>query len=191
MQEGDETNRQNLSSDSKKPLKVVNFSSEQPDKNNDFNGSSIIKWSAKDEVNSKTVKWQLLFLVIGIIISAITYLWTKDVIPTIAVALIVIIYIVSAGQKAKEITYELASEGILINDSLYKYSLFKSFSVIQDSMSGLKNIALNPLKRFTVPKTIFLDIKKEEDIINFLAQFLSYEERQQDVADKLASRLRF
>ncbi|MBI2007971.1 hypothetical protein HYS85_01920 [Candidatus Saccharibacteria bacterium] len=146
-------------------------------------------WTASEFIeHNRGGSWYLLLALGTAALAAGTYFLTKEYFAVgtiVAVGIIVAIY---ARQKPKQVTYELSSSGLRIGEKLYSYSLFKSFSLINDG--GLNSIQLTPLKKLMPPISAYYKAADEEKISDILGQHLPIEEAKPSGIDRLSRRLR-
>ncbi len=155
----------------------------KPPKDNAFT------WTASEYIDhNRGGGWYLLLVLGTAALAAGTYFLTKEYFAAgtiVAVGIIVAIY---ARQKPKQVTYELSSSGLRIGEKLYSYSLFKSFSLMNDG--GLNSIQLTPLKKLMPPISAYYQAADEEKISDILGQHLPIEEAKPSGIDRLSRRLR-
>ncbi|HEY5550151.1 MAG TPA: hypothetical protein VIK37_03080 [Candidatus Saccharimonadales bacterium] len=146
-------------------------------------------WTASDFIDhNRGGSWYLLLFLGTAALTVGTYFLTKEYIAVgtiVAVGVIVAIY---ARQKPKQVTYELSSSGLRIGEKLYAYSLFKSFSLINDGL--LNSVQLMPLKKLMPPISAYYQAADEEKITDILGQHLPIEEAKPSGIDRLSRRLR-
>jgi hypothetical protein len=147
-------------------------------------------WTASEYIDhNRGGSWYLLLALGTAALAAGTYFLTKEYFAVgtiIAVGIIIAIY---ARQKPKQVTYELSSSGLRIGEKLYPYSLFKSFSLINDGV--LNSVQLMPLKKLMPPISVYYQAADEEKITDILGQHLPFEETKPSSIDRLSRRLRF
>src|SRR3989344_3089329 len=151
-----------------------------------------ISWTASEFVlHDKSALWYMAIILCGIGIAAITYFISakKDVLAPIIVLVATIIFAVYASRKPRELNYELDGGGLKLDQKLYPYAQFRSFSVIQED--GIESIWFLPLKRFNPGLTIYFAPDDRDKIVDVLSQYLPVEPRQLDVLDKLLHKIRF
>lgn len=128
----------------------------------------------------------LIFIIAGL--TVLVYFITKDYVATGTIPVVGIILAVFASHKPGVVQYEISESGLKIGQKSYPYSLFKSFSVLQEG--NLKSINLFPLKRFMPTIAAYFDPPDEAKIVDALGDHLPYEERKMDKIDILSRRLR-
>lgn len=149
-----------------------------------------ITWTASEYLaHDKTILWYAVLAGAAVVLAALVFLVTRDKISTGVILLAGITLGIFAARKPHVLTYELNEQGIRIAGKPYDYSLFKSFTIIQNS--GVPSVELMPLKRFMPPLTIYFDPQDADTIIEVMTNFLPHEQREIAMVDRLMHRLRF
>ena len=149
-----------------------------------------VSWSASEYIaNPKNVEWFSILGIGSLVLAAVVYLLTRDVINTGIILVLGIIVGVFAARQPQVLDYHIDEQGIHIGPKFYPYPGFKSFSVVEEG--AFAHISLMPLKRFMPPLAIHFAPDDEEKIIDTLADYLPYEEHKIDMVDSLSRRLRF
>jgi hypothetical protein len=152
--------------------------------------SIIEPWSSTEFVgHEKNTSWFFALGIVIIIVTALVYLWTKDIFSSIMVVAIGVIFAVYARHQPRKIMYELTNIGVKIDSRYYHYTEFKSFSVVDEGKIG--SIIFTKLKRFAPPASIYYDLNDEDKIIDAVSEFLPHEEKKNDAIDNLMKKVRF
>lgn len=150
-----------------------------------------VSWTASEFIDhAKSLNWYLIVGIVGVIGSIGVYFWTKDIVSTAAIAVVAILFAVSAARKPRVLPYTVDEAGIQIGPKHYAFAEFKTFSLIHDS-SAFSSIHLLPLKRFAPPVSMYFPPDEEDAIATALSMYLPYEERKADATDRLLKKLRF
>lgn len=151
---------------------------------------SSMVWTASEYIEHQhSLGWYLMLLLVTAAIAAVAYLVTKDYFSVGITVMVGIIVATSAGRKPREIKYELTAQGIHVGAKFYKYSRFKSFSIIHEG--SINSVEFTPLKKLMLPVAAFFGPGDEERIMDIIGQHLPYEERKMDSVDRLSRKLRF
>jgi len=151
---------------------------------------SPIQWSASEYVaNPRGTGWFLGLTALSVLVAALIFMITRDVVSTVAVLLIGLAVGIFSARKPKVLNYTINDRGIQIGIKQYPYAMFRSFSILQKGSFG--SIYLMPLKRFMPPIEIHFELNDQERITSTLADYLPFEERSPDLVDTLFERLRF
>lgn len=149
-----------------------------------------IEWTASEYAASpKNAGWFLALAAGSILLAAVVYLLTSDLVSTAVIIILGIIVGIFAARQPQVLQYAVDNNGVHVGPKLYPYNVFKSFSVADDQAIGF--IQLMPLKRFMPPLTIHYDPADEDKIASTLAEYLPFEEHRRDVVDSITRRFRF
>lgn len=149
-----------------------------------------IRWTAAEFIaHNKSVAWYGLLALAVIVLAVIVFLLTRDKISTSVVIIAGIALGGYGARQPQQRQYALDDQGLSIGDKYLPYSLFRSFSVIDEG--PVSSISFFPLKRFGQLTTIYYNPDDEADIIDLLADRLPMDERGHDAVDKLMRRIRF
>lgn len=151
--------------------------------------SSMI-WTASEFIeHQRGIGWYVLLVIFTAALAAGAYLISKEYFAVAIIILVGIIVGIAAGRKPRQIQYELNNQGIHIGAKFYKYSDFRSFSIIREGV--ISSVEFSPIKKTRLPVAAYFGPGDEERIMDIIGQHLPYEERQLDAVDKLSRRLRF
>lgn len=149
-----------------------------------------LSWTASEFIeHQKPHGWYLLLGTGSIIISAILYLFTRDVITVAVVVAAVIMFGIVGARKPRAMNYSIQPSGLQIGEKLFPFSGLKSFSVIEEG--AINSIQLIPLKRFSLPISIYFPPEQEQQITDVLADYLPHEDKEHDAIDRLMKKLHF
>ena len=150
---------------------------------------SNFTWTASEYIDhNRGASWYLLLFLGTIVLAAGIYFLTKEYFATGVIVVLGIIVALYARQKPRQVNYELSSSGLRVGEKLYAYSLFKSFSLVNDGT--LTSIQLTPLKKLMPPISAYYQAGDEEKITDILGQHLPMEQRNPSSIDRLSRRLR-
>jgi len=150
--------------------------------------SDSITWTASEFIdNSKNFGWYLIFFVAILVIGYLVYIFTHSVFSSIVIFILGIALCYISTRKPKDINYGLDDKGIVINNTDYPFSAFKSYTLVSEG--GLSHIALISVKRFTPNKTIYFEPQDKDQIISLLGEFLPLETVSNDPIDKFMKKI--
>lgn len=153
-------------------------------------GRPHVEWSASEYIaNPKSFGWFVILGIASVVLAAVVYIITKDVVSTVVMAILGIIIGIFAARQPQVLQYAVDNSGIHVGQKFYQYESFKWFSVVNSH--GMGYIYLMPLKRFMPPLTIHYDPSDEDKIADTLAEYLPYEDYKPDVVDDITRRFRF
>jgi hypothetical protein len=149
-----------------------------------------VEWTASEYVaHEKSGSWYLAFLSGSLVIVLLIFLISRDILATIVVLLACITIVVYAGRKPGTNRYIVNENGVQVEDKIYQYSTFRSFSVVEEG--AINSIWLKPLKRFAPVVVMYYSQEDEQKITDVLTNFLPHEERELDAIDRFSKRIRF
>jgi hypothetical protein len=149
-----------------------------------------VSWSASEFVdNEKTAGWFFSLAGLSVLVVAVIYFLTRDLVTVVVVALAAILFAVTAKRKPRILDYVLDDRGIRIGTKGFTYETFKSFSILEEG--AFNSVQLMPLKRFMPPISLYFPPETEEKIITTLGNYLPHEERTHDAVERLMRRVRF
>ena len=149
-----------------------------------------ISWTASEFIaHSKNPGWYVILAVASLILTLVIYVLTKDKVTAVAIVIASLLFGIMASRQPRELEYSVGIDGIHIGPKFYPYSVFKSFSVMQEE--GIESIWFMPLKRFMPGLSIYFAPDQGQKIIDVLSEYLPFENRKLDLIDGLMHRLRF
>ncbi|MDQ3123975.1 MAG: hypothetical protein M3Q14_04835 [bacterium] len=148
------------------------------------------EWTASEYIATpKNSGWFALLAIVSILLAAIVYVVTRDMISTIVTLILGAMMGIFAARQPRTLQYRIDNHGIYIGERFFSYDSFKSFSIAREQAMGF--ISLMPLKRFMPPLSIHYEPQDEDHIANTLADYLPYEEHKADLVDNLSRKFRF
>lgn len=179
-----ENNVDATQSAAKESVKIAQEQMEQ----NDF---QPFAWSEKEFIaNEKGTLWYLYFVLLILAISIVVFFVSGHSIFTSAMVLAIgVIFAVAAGHKPKLVNYEINNTGVNVGNRFRSFEEFKSYSINNESQ--LPSITFEPLRRFSLPLTIYFDQGNGEKIDSLLNNFLPNTENQKDSVEQLMHRIHF
>ena len=151
---------------------------------------AAVTWTAAEFIeHQRGSNWYVALGAISVGLAGLVYLIGRDLFASITILVVGGLVGVFASRKPKEASYELDDSGLKIEQKLYPYRLFQSFSVIHEDGIGL--ISLQPVKRFMPEVTVYYHDQDETKIVGVLGQHLPHEDKTLDSIERLSRRLRF
>jgi len=151
---------------------------------------SAFTWTASEFVeHERGAAWYLMLIVLTVIVAGLAYLLTKDYFALGTIVALGLIVGIAARNKPRQIQYTLDNKGLRVGEKYYRYSLFRSFSIVRDG--PLSSLEFLPLKKLMFPPSAYFGPGDEERIMDVVGQHLPYEERKPDRVDRISRRLRF
>lgn len=154
--------------------------------------SDHVSWTASEFIeHAKSLNWYLVLGIAGLLGSIVVYFLTKDIVSTVVIAVVALLFgVYAATSKPRVLPYEISANGIQIGPKLYMYADFKTFSLLHEG-NAFSKVELMPLKRFAPSVSMYFPPEEEEKIVRTLSEYLPYEDRKPDATDRLLNKLRF
>lgn len=155
----------------------------------DTTAGDTISWTAAEYVQrDKSPAWYMKVSGVALLAGALTYLITREILSTVVVMIVGIALLIFAGRKPKERNYSVGHDGIIVGDRQFGYENFKSFSLFSED--AMEYISLMPTKRFMPPVALYFTPAEADKIVEVLADYLPFEERDHDFIDRLVHKVR-
>jgi hypothetical protein len=150
----------------------------------------VVSWTASEFIShEKSQIWYLKLGGVAIVVTALVYLISRDIISAIVVVIAAALFGAMASRQPRQMQYEVDFHGLSIGNKHHPYGNFRSFSVSEEG--PLRSINFMPLKRFAPPLAIYFAPEDEARITEVLASHLPLETHKHDAVDKLMRRVRF
>lgn len=148
-----------------------------------------IAWTASEFIaHSKTAGWYMMLIGITAIVAAGAFFLT-DIVTTVMIVIVALLFGIMGARTPRELPYLIDENGVQVNKKMYNFSNFKSFSIVQEE--GIESIWFMPMQRFMPGLSIYFSPQEGQQIVDFLGEFLPYEDRQLDTIDRLMHKIRF
>lgn len=149
-----------------------------------------VSWTASEFIaHTKSPEWFLAFIIAALLVVIASFLITRSLLSTIAIAIAAAIFGVAANRPPRQMRYAVDARGVSIGSRTYTYHDFRSFSLVYEE--AIPSIVLMPLKRFMPKLTIYFDPADENAIAELLASYLPMQPHQMDMTERLMRRIRF
>lgn len=149
-----------------------------------------LEWSAAEYVhNEKHLLWYGLYILGTLLLSAVVYITTKDIMSTGIVFVAILGLVFFASRKPGIQKYTIDGDSLRVGQKVYYLNDFKAFSVIEEG--AMVEITLRPLKRFLPMVSVYVSSEQVDDLGDHLADFLPFEPYKPDAVDTLLRRIRF
>lgn len=154
------------------------------------NAAPLAQWSASEFIShDKSPQWYMFLAGASLALSIVIFIITRQAISVAVVIVMTALFAVYGSAKPRTINYELTNKGIAVGEKFYPFSTVKSFSVINEG--GMPYIQLLLQKRLSVPLTIYTAPEQIDTIATMLSDFVPYDQKKRDIADKFSSKIRF
>lgn len=150
--------------------------------------SEPVTWTASEFIaHHKDPGWYLLLAGSILALCGLVFIFTQDIISVVAIAVVVILYLIITNSKPRQRSYTVTEQGISIDDKFYPFNDFKSFTVSQEGAIGC--VTFLPLKRLMPELTIYFAPNDADRIIDNLARSLPNDQRKDRAIDRLIQKL--
>lgn len=152
--------------------------------------SPTVTWTASEFVaHDKSAGWYFAVLVVSVLLSALAFLVTRDVVSVSVVIIAGLLMAVYGSHKPRQLEYTISGHSIGVGGKQHSFEEFRSFSIAAEG--AFSSLVFMPLKRFAVPLTVYYAPADEQKILGLLADRLPFEEHRRDAVDGLLRRIRF
>ncbi len=155
----------------------------------DVGNDAVVRWQGPEYLeHDRGKQWYILFGVVTLALMAVAAFVIRSwsfvmLIPVMAVALFVY-----TRRPPMLVDYVVSRKGVHVNDKLYTYDQFRSFSVT--SNAGTHSVLLVPRKRFRMGINAYFPEEVGEALVDMLAARLPMQTHTPDSIDKLLAKLR-
>ncbi len=148
-----------------------------------------VTWVAHEYIHQeKGALWFILFAIVVIALGAVSIFLMSSWSFAVLLVVIAIVVVVYTRRPPRELTYSLTDEGMMIDNTLHKFSSFKSFGVIRDGEEF--SVMLIPVQRFQPGITVYFPEESGEAIVDVLGSRLPMKELHLDAVDRVVRLLR-
>lgn len=150
----------------------------------------VISWEADEYIaHDKNRNWYVIAILVSVLIGAVIYLLTRDVITT-ALAVIALVGLAAfSARPPRRQQFVVAPDGIQVGNMLYMFADFRSFAVIPEKTGS--SLMFVSLKRFVPAINIYVPEEYEQSVIDMIASTLPMESHTPDAIERFMSRIRF
>jgi hypothetical protein len=150
-----------------------------------------VDWESVEFIaHEKSFGWYFILVLGTVVLATALFIVTRDVISTLVIVVVAIIFGVIAGRKPRVLKYNLGYKGITVGNSFRAYSDFRSFAIIEEG--DVKEIILMPLKRFMPPLNLYVSPAEEPEVVQALSNYIPLDQTHgNDFVDRLVKRIRF
>jgi hypothetical protein len=148
-----------------------------------------VSWTASEFIaHEKGAKWYGILALATLLLAAVAYLFTHDILAVVAIVVVACIFGYVAGHQPRILSYRLDDHGLTIAHKAYQYGVFKSFSLVDEE--AFSSITLMPLRRFMPPISIYFAPEDEEKVVGVLGRHLPVSQSH-DLIDHFMRRIKF
>ena len=180
------------------PAPMVEQPAEQPadpqdeddyDDEDDEMSEAPVTWVAHEYIHrEKGTMWFALFAAVVVILLGVSIFLMNSWSFAALLAVIAVVVVVYSRRPPRELTYSIDDEGLTIDNTLHRFSSFKSFGIIHDGDEF--SVMLIPTQRFQPAISVYFPEEAGEDIVDMLGGRLPMKELHLDVIDRITRLLR-
>jgi hypothetical protein len=149
----------------------------------------LVRWQSAEYLHQdQTPLWYGILAVVTVVLMALAYLLIRSLTFTLLIPVMAATLVIYTRRPPAVIDYTLSRKGLYINDKLYPYEQFRSFSVV--SHNGAHSVVLVPRKRFQIAQTVYFSEQVGEQLVDMLAARLPMKQGAPDMIDRLLAKLR-
>ncbi|HJP96860.1 MAG TPA: hypothetical protein VJ843_05845 [Candidatus Saccharimonadales bacterium] len=149
-----------------------------------------VNWTASEFIaHDKSSTWYMVLAAVIVVLMALSYFLFHDVIATISIVFLGVIFGALASHKPRVLEYRIDPSGVHIGPKVYQYDQFKSFGVVREG--AFSNVTLMPLRRFSPSLTVYYPPEDEEAIVNAMADYLPMADVPNDAIDRFLRTIHF
>ena len=159
--------------------------------NQDIPHADTISWTASEFVeHGKGIGWFAMLGAIAAVVAVIVFLvGGNDWFSAITSVVIILILGVFATRRPDDKEFTVSGEGVYIGEELHPYESFESFSIVHDG--NFESIYLTPHRRFAAPINLYFPVEQGDAIVDIIADYVPYDEKDLSFVDRTMHRLRF
>jgi len=154
------------------------------------NSQKEVRWTASEFVShEKNSSWYFILGIVTIVLCLVVFFLTHQYISVGVIVVMATAFGIYANIKPKTLEYLIDSSGVSVDKKHYNYENFKIVEIIEGGV--VPSVNLVPVKRFSVPVTLYFSPQQEDLILEILGEFLPSEVKRLEAIDRVVARLRF
>jgi hypothetical protein len=154
------------------------------------NSQKEVRWTASEFVShEKNSSWYFILGIVTIVLCLVVFFLTHQYISVGVIVVMATAFGIYANIKPKTLEYLIDSSGVSVDNKHYNYENFKIVEIIEGGV--VPSVNLVPVKRFSVPVTLYFSPQQEDLILEILGEFLPSEVKRLEAIDRVVARLRF
>ena len=154
------------------------------------NSQKEVRWTASEFVShEKNSSWYFILGIVTVVLCLVVFFLTHQYISVGVIVVMATAFGIYANIKPKTLEYLIDSSGVSVDNKHYNYENFKIVEIIEGGV--VPSVNLVPVKRFSVPVTLYFSPQQEDLILEILGEFLPSEVKRLEAIDRVVARLRF
>jgi hypothetical protein len=153
-------------------------------------GEELVEWTASEFIaHNHSFEWYAGLAGSSVLLVLLVFLFTRDPISTIGVAIVCIFAAVLSAKRPNTLPYRLDHKGLTIGHRFYAYTSFRSYYVIHEG--AITNVTLRPAGRSLSELSLYCPPEDEDRILRAIGSHLPMEQANDSVFDRFARRVHF
>lgn len=154
----------------------------------DESDEALVRWQGSEYLHHDQTKlWYIVLAVVTIVLMILAIVLMDSITFALLIPVMAVTLVIYTRRPPAINDYTLSRKGLHINDKLFPYSQFRSFSVV--AHNGANAAVLVPRKRFQIAQTVYFPEEVGEAVVDMLAARLPMKEGGLDAIDKLLAKL--
>lgn len=155
----------------------------------DGDEEALLQWDAPEYLShTRSTGWYIGFGTVSVILMAIALFLMRSVTFAVLIPIMAVAFILYIRSKPSNLRYVLSKKGLHVNDKLFPYTDYRSFSVITMPTDNI--LQLMPRKRFRMGQIAHFPTEVGEALVDVLAARLPMKEGERDLYDKITTKLK-
>ena len=161
---------------------------EAPVSYDDESDEALVRWQSSEYLHHDQTKlWYIILAAVTIVLIVLAIVLMDSYTFALLIPVMAVTLVIYTRRPPAINDYTLSRKGLHINDKLFPYSQFRSFSVV--AHNGANAAVLVPRKRFQIAQTVYFPEEVGEAVVDMLAARLPMKEGGLDAIDKLLAKL--
>ncbi|MEI6188235.1 MAG: hypothetical protein WCP46_07050 [Alphaproteobacteria bacterium] len=149
-----------------------------------------VRWKASEFIShEKNSSWYFILALVTVALCLVVFILTHQYISVGVIVVMAAAFGVYANIKPKTLEYLIDSSGVTVDKKHFSYENFKIVEIVEGGM--VPSVNLIPVKRFSVPVTLYFSPQQENQILEILGEFLPSEIKRLEAIDRIVAKLHF
>ncbi len=149
---------------------------------------ALLRWQGTEYLHQEhSLVWYGVLAVSAIVLMVLALVIMHSITFALLIPVMAATLVVYTRRPPGVNDYILSRKGLHINEKLYPFASFKSFSVV--THGGAHSVVLVPRKRFQIAQTIYFPEEIGEQLVDMFAARLPMKDSGPDAIDKLLAKL--
>jgi hypothetical protein len=149
-----------------------------------------IAWEASEYIHHQnSFMWYLVCIGLGIVLTLLSFFLLRAWSFSFLILVITAAIVIYGRRPPRNMSYQLTTSTLHINESSYDLHDFRSFGVVQEE--AFYSIVLIPTKRFMPAINLYFPAEAGEQIVDRLGSILPMEVFEPDFIDRFVKKIRF